>query len=298
MIAFGCGCETYKEFLNKIGYPGARALGLDTMSGSRLFKTCIQSWKKIKFKRRVEIEDMEVKARMNWVMDSVGYSLHTLIVECWKYMAPKKLLPKGFKIPAKYMVEEAVGEDNTTSFKMNVAGSVSIMNAMTYHGDVTQTAGTWSPNNYVLTAIRLFLLSLAYGLNKHPGDDDATTEDEVRAILHNFPSLTSCESFWVVIFCRQADVDMVRRVMNESTKIRGEADDCVSDLFLLLLRMFDISVRIPTEIYFDFPVLEFLFMDLIYYLVLVQTGEDFHQSGLQLKPGVRSLRTVRQETGR
>jgi hypothetical protein len=201
---------------------------------------------------------MEVKARMDWVIGQVGHTLMSLIVESWKYMDARKLLPDDFVLGDQYKKDQDAFEDNYIIFLLKVAGATTALTASMFVGDLAQTAGTWSPNNYVVVAIRLFLMSLAYGLGKHPGDDEPTSEEEVRGLLHNLSALTSCESFWVMIFCRGEDVHMVKTAMNESTKIRGSAEDCVSDVFLVLLSLFHIPVRITTEIYLDFSVFAFL----------------------------------------
>jgi hypothetical protein len=238
MIAWGCGFEDYQGFIVKLGVDGVRDLHIDDLQGSRMFQRCVQNWKDLGSKGQKAIDNKSYKSRRAWVMDNVGYTLGSKIKECWSYMLPKKMLRKGFKIPDDVAQQDEEMQDNKMEFKMKVAGVETVLTASTFLGNLTATAGTWLPNNYANYAIRLFMMSLAYGLDKHPGDKQSTTEEEVIAILHNLSALTTLDSYWVVIFAHQKDIAMVTQAMNDNPKIRGKAKDCVSHILDVIMFIF------------------------------------------------------------
>jgi hypothetical protein len=193
-----------------------------------MFTKCTTKWNGMTAKQRILVDEMETKDRMLWVMEIAGHTLTNMLVEAWKYLLPRNLLPDGFVIEPQYLPEVSeVKAENKMEIDMKVAGATIRMTAKTYLGNMINTAGNWSPNNFIASYIRAFMFSLGYGLDQHPGDTYPTTMEEVRAILHNLSSLTTCKSFWVVMFCREQDLGMVHQVMSESKLIRGEPESLV-----------------------------------------------------------------------
>ena len=225
----GCGFNNWEDFVYDIGEEGAKLLHLNEMTNSRMLNTGTKWWKSLSKKKKEEVVDNgeDVGERMLWIKDHVGFGMSNMIIQGWKYMKADNMLPKGFTIPQEYLVELDAKDDNTVTIHMSVGektGTASQpITCKTFIGDLTKTAGNWEPNNFTKMLIRAFFFSLAYGLRMHPEDDQATTEDDVRAIIGNLSALTSLDTYWVVMFCLETAVEMVKSVMKEHKNLREDS---------------------------------------------------------------------------
>jgi hypothetical protein len=230
-LAYGCGCSTFEDLMDKLGDGGRAAMNINGMTSPRLFGKCIKLWKGFNKTRKTTAENWPRLERLNWAYSVVGHTMQKMIALGWKILESKDKLPKNFKWPKSFKRGESKNnkdEGNIVRYNYMAAKKEVKLTAKLYLGDVSNTAGTWEPNNYTLTDIRAFIFSLAYGLNEHPNDDEATSTEDVAAIVHGLAALTTCTSFWVIIFCRQQDTAMVHKALEECKGIRGKAQDLVS----------------------------------------------------------------------
>jgi hypothetical protein len=228
VLSWACGCADYEVLMVRLGQAGQEAVNLAEMGSARYFTKCTQLWKGFNATNKKMITNWNRIEKLRWAYSIAGYTMRGIIASCWKYLHPAGKLPNDFEWPAELKENKVQDDDNKIDFKIQFKKNMVDLTARWYCGDLATTAGTWTPNNYTISPIRAFILSLAYGLDEHPGDEQATTPDVVGAIVHGLAALTSCTSFWVVIFCRQQDVSMVHKALQECKGIRGVPEDLVS----------------------------------------------------------------------
>jgi hypothetical protein len=233
-MAWGCGVKDFEVLGKTIGEDGIRIIGLENLSSTRMYTKCVKLWKGMNKKQKTALEEMDTLERMEYVYEHVGHIMKGILQNTWRFMASIEEMPADFVWPAgtkEVPDQKDEKAENLFEYKFNMGDGTVDLTARTYLGNLATTAGTWVPNNFELVKIRAFIMSLAYGLNKHPGDDYPTTEEDVITIIAGLPALTSCKSFWAIVFCRQEDSAMVERVMTNTKGIRGKVSDLVSHTF-------------------------------------------------------------------
>lgn len=199
------GFETFDHMVDVVGYDKVHQfLNIrDLTLASESFKSWKKGYDKLVVKNQKYLEeDCSPEQVKKWKLDHLPGYLHLHAVALDRYLNPGEY-PDD--------VEEKK-EDNIITIRTPKGTTHT---AQLFTGDCANNFTLWTPPVSSAFPIRLFIMSLNYGLGLHPGDVQPTSIPHFKAVMKNLKNFTTEKYFTVVVFHSHQYCESISNVMKE-----------------------------------------------------------------------------------